>query len=106
MELLKVGDRLIPSDRVVWIDVRRLEREGFIDVHIRDEPAQTLAGAEAFDLVMRHAPSFFEGRRFKWQKSMWAVHNLIGHPLMQILAWVGKPRLGLKVHDLTVPRPL
>ena len=35
----------------------------------------------------------------------WAVHNLVGHPLMQILTWLGKPELGVRVHDATTPRP-
>jgi len=26
-------------------------------------------------------------------------------PLMQILTWLGKPELGVRVHDATIPRP-
>ena len=32
-----------------------------------------------------------------------AFHNIIGHPLMQILMWVGKNDLAKKVHDNTLP---
>ncbi len=54
---------------------------------------------------MRLDPAFFEGRRFRWVRSSWALHNLVGHPLLQLLAWVGHTPLGLRVHDATVPRP-
>lgn len=33
----------------------------------------------------------------------WAVHNLVGHPLMQIFSWLGMKDLAAKVHDATVP---
>ena len=33
----------------------------------------------------------------------WAVHNLIGHPLMQILNTIGLSQLATKVHDNTLP---
>lgn len=36
--------------------------------------------------------------RFKW-----AVHNLIGHPVMEILGWFGMYELGGWIHDATVP---
>ena len=34
----------------------------------------------------------------------YAFHNIIGHPLMQILNWVGKPDLANKIHDQTLPK--
>ena len=33
----------------------------------------------------------------------WPVHNLIAHPLMQILVWLGMPRLADRIHDGTLP---
>ena len=33
----------------------------------------------------------------------WPIHNLIGHPLMEILGWIGLRRLGIAIHDATVP---
>ncbi len=33
----------------------------------------------------------------------WAVHNLLGHPLKQLLTWLGLEELGNKVHDMTMP---
>jgi len=34
----------------------------------------------------------------------WAVHNLIAHPIMEILRWFGLSKLGDWLHDETVPR--
>lgn len=36
----------------------------------------------------------------------WAIHNLIAHPLSEILYWLGLSRLGFWLHDATIPRHL
>lgn len=33
----------------------------------------------------------------------WPVHNLIGHPLMQLFNWLRLNRIALVVHDQTLP---
>ncbi len=33
----------------------------------------------------------------------WAMHNLVGHPLMEILNWFGLNRWARRVHDSTLP---
>ncbi|SFD67068.1 hypothetical protein SAMN05660831_02065 [Thiohalospira halophila DSM 15071] len=33
----------------------------------------------------------------------WPVHNLIGHPAMQLLRWAGARELAQRVHDGTLP---
>lgn len=33
----------------------------------------------------------------------WAIHNLFGHPLMQIFMWLGFPQIGINIHDTTMP---
>lgn len=104
--LVRLGERLVPWSDIREIDLRGMEREGSLRVIRRgDRGAIELVGAEAVDLVMRLDPAFFEGRRFRWVRSSWALHNLVGHPLLQLLAWVGHTPLGLRVHDATVPRP-
>lgn len=37
-------------------------------------------------------------------KIMWAVHNIIAHPVMEISKWVGLSKFGTWLHDNTVPR--
>jgi hypothetical protein len=33
-----------------------------------------------------------------------AVHNIIAHPLMEILSWIGLSKLGEWCHDATLPK--
>lgn len=33
----------------------------------------------------------------------WAVHNLLAHPLSEVLYWIGFKELSGKVHDETIP---
>tara|TARA_B100000035_G_scaffold81863_1_gene68647 strand:- start:296 stop:505 length:210 start_codon:yes stop_codon:yes gene_type:complete len=33
-----------------------------------------------------------------------AFHNIVAHPLMEILNWAGKNELANKVHDNTLPK--
>jgi hypothetical protein len=103
---VRVGGRLLPRESVREIDIARLETSGIVLVYTLENDAPVeLRDAEAIDLVMRVAPSILEGKRFRWIRSAWALHNLVGHPLLQLLAWAGQTRLGLRVHDATIPRP-
>ncbi|NUP08176.1 MAG: hypothetical protein HOW73_19175 [Polyangiaceae bacterium] len=104
--IVRIGERLVPADRIVAVDCSKLETEGRVAVHIENDPAATtLWGGEAVDLVMRLAPAYFEGRRFHWVRSSWAFHNIVAHPLLQWLAWAGLTKLGLAIHDATIPHP-
>jgi len=38
-------------------------------------------------------------RRFRW-----SVHNIIGHPLMEVCNILGYNKLGTKIHDITIPK--
>ena len=103
---VRLRDRLVAWEDIREIDLSKLESSGIVLVHTFGDGTSTeLGGAEAIDLVMRVAPSFFEGRRFRWVRSGWALHNLLGHPLLQLLAWAGQTRAGLRLHDATIPRP-
>jgi hypothetical protein len=49
--------------------------------------------------------SFQKRQGLKYKRHAWAIHNLIGHPLMQIFSWLHLTEVGLKIHDATVPNP-
>ena len=34
----------------------------------------------------------------------WAVHNIVGHPLMEISKWVGMKKFSYWIHDATLPK--
>lgn len=62
--------------------------------------------SQAIDLVMAIKPSSLEGKRLRWVKRAWMIHNLVGHPLAQLFANFGQYKLAMRVHDATIPRPL
>lgn len=79
----------------------------FATIHFNEDKWTQITGQAAIDLGMRVDPSIFEGNpKFKFAKNAWAFHNLIAHPLMQIFCLFGFYKLGLKIHDKTIPRPI
>ena len=100
---LKAGDQLVPFRLIKRIDISSIEKA---EVEIfTDSETFKAYGFDAIEAVMLFKPSALEGRRLKWKKGAWAVHNIIGHPLMQILAWLGMGKLAVKLHDVTTPSP-
>lgn len=77
---------------------------GVVRVHF-DLRMEIVEGAEAFNVIQKLCPAVLEGKRAKYVRHAWAIHNLIGHPLMQIFSWLHLPALGIKVHDATIPVP-
>jgi hypothetical protein len=102
--VLKAGDDLLPFCDVERIDIRSIEEELAI-VHMKNGTYFCATGFDAIEAVMVLKPSALEGRRLKWRKGAWAFHNMIGHPVMQIMAWLGFKRAAIRFHDYTTPRP-
>jgi hypothetical protein len=102
-EFLLAGPRLIRLGAIRWVDFSEIERLRIVVHH--DEGADTVAGIQAIEALMLLKPSALENRRLRWKKGAWILHNLVGHPLMQILAFFRLYRLAMKAHDGTVPRP-
>jgi hypothetical protein len=100
---IKNGTHLLPVARVTRVDYSRIEDLVLIVEH--DGVSTTFEGIDALETAMVLSPACLEGRRLSWARRAWLVHNLVGHPLMQILALLGKPQLGMFVHDATVPQP-
>jgi hypothetical protein len=71
----------------------------------RDGKNHFAEGIHVIEAIMLLCPQLLEGQRMRWARHAWAVHNLIGHPLMQLLAFFGAHRTALWVHDITVPKP-
>lgn len=100
------NDRVVNTDKIDHIDAYGLVQFGSVYVYYRDGGMESVNGPEAFNLVIRLCPPALEGKRAKYVRHAWAIHNLIGHPLMQIFSWLGFPRLGIKIHDITTPLPI
>jgi len=100
---VRAGARLVAVDAITSVDCSRIEALE-VTVHHRDG-VDVASGPDAIELMMAVRPAALEGKRLRFARHAWAVHNLVGHPLMQILVWIGARQLGLAVHDATVPRP-
>lgn len=59
---------------------------------------------DALELAYAVKPSAVEGKRLRYARGSWMVHNLLGHPLMQVLALFKLYRWAFWVHDKTAPR--
>jgi hypothetical protein len=103
---VKVGKLVVHRDTIFSIDCEGLTRpvprvwvslQGSLD-------GVVLEGQEALDLVMQIQPSALEGKRLRFARHAWTFHNLVAHPALQVLSWLGMTRLGFKIHDATVPR--
>lgn len=90
----------------IWqVDCNSYMKSGSVCVYFTDGTKEYVQGAEATNVIMALCPSVLEGKEVEYAKHAWAIHNLIGHPLMQIFSWFGLTRLGIKIHDATAPAP-
>jgi hypothetical protein len=94
------------ADTIESITFKNLAKWGFVNVYFKGGAMEPVEGPEAFNLIMELCPQALEGQNAKYNRHAWAVHNLIGHPLMQVLSWLHLTKLGLKIHDMTVPNPI
>lgn len=105
---IRYGDRglhTIVEHRVFALDASELESHLRLHMHTSDGRRLTAEGLYAVDAVLALCPTLFENLRMRWLRHRWALHNLVGHPLMQLLAFLRMHRLALWIHDVTVPRP-
>ncbi len=101
---LKAGERLVPLDSVAGLDIADVEAAR-VRVELSDGTSLLAEGFDAIEAVWLVRASALEGRRLRWRKGAWALHNLLAHPAMQVLAWMGYGRLGVRLHDATTPLP-
>ena len=101
---IKAGMDIYPLSAVERLDTSRLEG-GVATLYVAGRQIE-LSDFDAFEAVLLLKPGALEGRRFRWVRHVWAFHNLVAHPVMQILVWLGFRRAGLWIHDVTVPRPV
>lgn len=87
--------------RVNTTDIEHLR----LYVYTRNGTMFTSHGIHAIEAAMILCPEALENRRMRWPRHMWSLHNLVGHPLMQILAFTGFYKAAFWVHDVTVPKP-
>jgi hypothetical protein len=100
-----IGNRLIPLTSITNVDIRYLQY-GWIYITLDTKEKHTVSGLNAIEIVYLLKPSAMEGKRLKWTRNAWVFHNFIGHPVVQILAWMGFKKQAIQFHDWTTPKPL
>jgi hypothetical protein len=98
--------QILNADTIRWIECTNLVNGGYIRLYLQDGSSELVEGPAAFDVVMRLCPEALEGEQAKYKRHAWAIHNLLGHPLMQVFSWLGLSKVGIKIHDITVPNPI
>jgi hypothetical protein len=101
---IKAGDTILPIRDIDSIDISRIEH-GMVTVAVQGQRYDA-HDFDAFEIIMLLQPSALEGRRLRWVKNAWAFHNLVAHPLMQVMVWLGFKKLAIRLHDATVPTPM
>lgn len=101
---VRAGARLIAVGAIRSVDLSEIDSLRVAITHA--EGTDVADGVHAIEALMELKPSALEGRRLKWAKRAWMLHNLVGHPVMQVLALFRLYRASIRIHDATVPRPL
>lgn len=107
-DFFKLDSKLIKISQIAAIQfgVTPGSKVFFAQIHWNDGTSFNVWEQSAIDLAMRFGPQVLEGNpEFKFAKRAWMFHNLVAHPLMQILALFGFTKLGLRIHDATIPIP-
>lgn len=110
-QFFNVGNQVYPISRILKIDCGNIE-ELSIEVYVSYPDALeaiekvSVEGINAIDLLLLVKPSALEGRHLRFIRHSWFIHNMFGHPLMQILAVLGLRKWAMWMHEATVPRPL
>lgn len=105
LKFTKVGNNIINLEMVASIDCSEIEKL-ILKINFFSGNTEIIEGLDAIELLMLVKPSMIEGKRLKFPKHMWVIHNLIAHPIMQILCLIGFKKQGIWVHEVTIPRPI
>lgn len=100
------NEKLVNTDTIAYVTTTYLTQHGWIHVHFKDGTVEPVEGARTIELIMRLCPAALEGRQLKYIRHRWMIHNIFGHPLMQICSWLHLTSLALKIHDATIPNPI
>lgn len=95
--------KVVSTSNIAEIFCAKYISEDYVIVRYHNLDIEFVKGVEALNLIHATCPNVLEGKRGKYKRNAWMIHNLIGHPVMQILCWLGLHTLGIKVHDLTIP---
>lgn len=104
IKYLKAGSMLYSSEMVSKIDCSEIENL-IVKLHLSVGVIIEIKGLDAIDIVMSAKPSMIEGKRFSFRKGAWIIHNVFGHPLMQLFALFRLYKIAIWFHEITIPKP-
>lgn len=104
-QFIKCNNFLFKKEDITFIDCNHIESLK-IKIKIKSNEEFVIEGITALELIMQIKPSMLEGKRLKWHKNMWLIHNMIGHPLMNVFALFRCYKLAFWIHEITIPKPL
>lgn len=104
-KFIKLDDGVVARDQIASIDTLLIEELELL-VYMKDGTCYNATNLNAIELLMQVCPSAFEGFRLKYHRYVWVIHNLIGHPLMQLFALLRMYGVAFWIHNVTVPRPI
>lgn len=104
-EFVKTDSAVIAVSEISSIDCSRLN-ELHVEVLTKQGVSFTATRLNALELILQTRPSALEGIGLKASKFSWFIHNLLAHPLMQLLAIFKLYKIAFWVHDITVPKNL
>ncbi len=102
--IIKAGDILIPVANIAYVDLSDIENLKARIVTIQGDTFEATS-IDAIEVAMALKPSSIEGKRLRWPTGAWHYHNIVAHPVMSIMAWLGFKRAAIAYHDRTVPHP-
>lgn len=105
-QFVKTDDNLVNIDDISVVDLSMLEKKYQVKIQTKNGLSMIATDLNAIELVMQIRPSALEGKKLLYGKFVWYIHNLIGHPVMQLLAFFRLYKLAFWIHDNTVPKPL
>lgn len=112
MYSLKTSNDFVKSDHIIfrkddisYLDCSNIENLE-VKVFLKSGCSFLVHEIHAIEIIMQVKPSLFEGKRLKWPKFVWCIHNLFAHPLTQMLALLKCYKLAFWIHDVTVPKPV
>lgn len=102
---LHYNHKIVNSNIIGWIDCTNYFEDKYIVIFYSSKGSEKVDDPEATNIITKLAPSLLEGERAEYTKYAWTLHNLIGHPMMQIFELLKLNKLSSWAHDVTLPKP-
>lgn len=96
--------KIVNCDNIKYIVCSHFAQFGYIYVHYTNYESECVRGEEAIKVMELLSPDIFEEPDVKSSKDGWWLHNLVGHPLMQIFQWAHLPKWADWIHKKTIPK--